>query len=820
MIEAQRADPAEVARVFAALTAAMRHAVDDGRLDDAACALDGSAPMPQFDRVEAILHEHVEIAGRWVTALEDALGAVEEAARRASLRRFEPEAWPLRRNALADAFELGPDSAVSKWIASYADALAHWQLEFCERLAAEPFALPPRAAHLHDLLQTATAAIREERFGDAEPLLEYLVDPSDGYVLPLADETRALLLVMLGRIEIYDVEQPAEALAHLSEAARLAPDDARTRAALGDLHRSRGESDEAHARYEAAIAASPGSPQGYVGMGLLAEDRGWWDEADDWYEQAMPPLTDVDAVQQFRRALRALRAPASGNVYLELARSVRKVDLEVALDALDRALELGMNRGGTWADRVAHKLRGSVLADLGRTSEAAAAYHEAGWRFYSEGEFAVAAECFEQADALSPGEPETLRYWSDTLLVLSQRDEPPYVDRGFLDRALDISDAALRAGGPVDAASSWAYVSRARMLDRLGLVQPDDRWGLAWEAIVLVERALLHNDDDAFRWAVLAQFLRGAGIETNALLAAARAVELGPDNAVALEEQAATNANLGNLIEAERAIDARRRIDTNPWHDAVKAFTLLYRGEPAAALPLLDGAVAAVPADLWYRELRGVCHDLLGNREQAEADNRFLWDQRADANEGDLSRIASAGSFLGKHEEALKILDALAVDPSQEAGVRRAIALDRLAAGDLARADSELATLVDSARNAFELRSLELDFGSIVRRTRGRHDGPAIAAFVDAWTPRVLARADEVDRPNSPVDELEAVIAKERAGRGWPWVGAQAVLARVHRQEGRAEEAAAAYTALLGEPERFPEAAVALASAEGSPIAR
>jgi len=210
VIEAQRADPAEVARVFAALTAAMRHAVDDGRLDDAACALDGSAPMPRFDSVEAILHEHVEIAARWVTALEDALGAVEEAARRASLRRFEPAAWPMRRNALADAFELGPDSAVSKWIASYADALAHWQLEFCERLAAEPFALPPRAAHLHDLLQTATAAIREERFGDAEPLLEYLVDPSDGYVLPLADETRALLLVMLGRIEIYDVEQPAE----------------------------------------------------------------------------------------------------------------------------------------------------------------------------------------------------------------------------------------------------------------------------------------------------------------------------------------------------------------------------------------------------------------------------------------------------------------------------------------------------------------------------------------------------------------------------------------------------------------------------------
>src|SRR4051812_4534660 len=275
--------------------------------------------MAQFDRVERTLQEHRQLAERWVAALEDALGAVEEAARRARLRRFDPDAWPMRRDALAVEFEREPDAAVSEWIAAYADALAHWELEFCERLAAEPFALPPRAAHLHDLLLTATAAIREERFADAEPLLEYLVDPRDGYVLPLPDETRALLLVMLGRIEIYDVAQPEEALLHLSEAARLSAEDARTRAALGDLHRSRGESDEARARYQASITASPPGPQGYVGMGLLAEDRGWWDEADDWYEQAMPPLTDVETVQQFRRALRALRAPASGNVYLELA---------------------------------------------------------------------------------------------------------------------------------------------------------------------------------------------------------------------------------------------------------------------------------------------------------------------------------------------------------------------------------------------------------------------------------------------------------------------------------------------------------------------
>jgi tetratricopeptide (TPR) repeat protein len=813
VIEAQRVDPAEAARVFGALTAAMRGAVADRSLDEAAGALGGSTAVPQFDRVEATLHEHRELAARWVAALEDALGAVEEAARRARLRRFDPEAWPMRRDALATAFEREPDGAVSEWIAAYADALAHWELEFCERLAEEPFALPPRAAHLHDLLRTATAAIREERFGDAEPLLEYLVDPRDGYVLPLADNTRALLLAMLGRIEIYDVEQPDEALRHLLEAATLAPEDARVRAALGDLHRSRGEADAARGRYQAAIAASPPSPQGYVGMGLLAEDRGWSDEADDWYEQAMPPLTDVDTVQRFRRSLRALRAPASGNVYLELARSVRKVDPEVALDALDRALELGMNQAGTWPDRVAHKLRGSVLADLGRDTEAAAAYFDAGWRFYSEAELVVAAECFERADELSPGNVETLRYWADTLLVLSQLDEPPYVERGFLDRALELWDAASRAGGALDSASSWTLVSRARMVDRLSLVQPEDRWQLEWEAVAFTERAIVHNDDDAFRWSMLGQFLRSVGLEANGLVAAARAIEIAPDNASALEEYAAINANLGNLVEAERAIDARRALEgSNAWHDVVKAFTLVYRGEAAEALPLLDGAVAAVPTELWYRDLRGVCHDLLGNRDEAEADNRFIWEQRSGANEGDLSRIASAGSFLGEYEEALKILEGLAVDPSQEATVRRALALDRLAAGDLARAEAELAALVEASTSAFELRTLELDFGSVLRRTRDRPDGPAIASLVEAWMPRILSRADEVDGPRSPVGELEKVIAREREARGWPWVGAQAALARVHAAEGRAEEAAAAYSALLEERERFPEAAAALAA--------
>src|SRR5205807_2807264 len=102
--------------------------------------------------------------------------------------------------------------------------------------------------------------------------------------------------------------------------------------------------------FQEAIKLSPKQPDGYIGKGLLCEDQELWDEADDCYEEA---IGAVEGEKDIELALNKFLAPVSGNLYLQLARKLKKKrDLERALQAVTRAIGMGIKDQGEYPERI------------------------------------------------------------------------------------------------------------------------------------------------------------------------------------------------------------------------------------------------------------------------------------------------------------------------------------------------------------------------------------------------------------------------------------------------------------------------------------
>jgi tetratricopeptide (TPR) repeat protein len=806
----------EVGEAFAEHLEKLRKLATEKEAKEVAAVLRRSAVREvDFDRLESTLEGYMSFASEWKRVSQEALNALETLRERSHWARYDETGWREQRKALSRAFKKKPETALNKWAEAYADALASWELEFCHRLVVESFPFPPSAANALELFRTGTDAIRAERFGDAEPLLELLVGESElGVEMVLGNWTRGLLLVMLGRIETFDVEKPEQAFSRLEKAHQLVETDGRTSAGLGDYHRRWSGREEARSCYARAIEISPDNPQGYVGMGLLAEDQELWDIADDWYAQAIPQMAEEGDVANFRRALRGLRAPTSGNVYLELARKVRRTYPRAALDAVERAIELGVHRDGENPDRIAHKLKGRVLESLGRFGDAALAYLEAGSRFYADGDYVLASDSFQRSAELDPSNIRNLGLWADTLYLLSERPDHPYVDAKVLRHALRISNRVERTG-PLGREEPWAYVSRARMIDRLGLLRPQASWQLTWRAITLAERALLIDPSEGFPWAVLAQFLRNVRAPANALLASERAVELSPNSVSVLAGHAAVLSDLARFGEAERALAICRSEMGGPWADAAQAFCIAVQGRAPEALPLARGAVEAVPGNLWYQEVLAQCCDLAEDDEGVLRAYETIWSENDPGDFADQRSFGRAALNLGKLDDAVALFRPLCDLPAQAARAHQGLALTYLAKGDLDAAATELELGVRLAAMPLEFEELRLfKFPGLERRLAAVPHAARMRAFVAEWAVKMDGRQRELES-RTPKQELGDLAVESADGRGWEWVGACAVLARISGRAGRWEDAVPRYEQLAAETKRFPEAELGLAQAQG-----
>ena len=727
------------------------------------------------------------------------------------------EAWRKRRQReIKEAFRKDPEEGRGRWLATYMEALAASRFDVCHQMTLEDWLRPGNAGALQDwpvpggltTLRTGAAALDESRYREAVESLEMLTSTEEDL---LDRMTRAAVLVLLGRIQLYELSNLPLARARVERALELAPDDGRSVAVLGECLRVGKDLDQAQECFTRAIQLAPHLPDGYIGMAMVCEDRQWWHRALEFYDDAINEAGEHAPFGQ-------LLAPAPAGLYWQLSRHLRKRDPAAALAAIDRAVDLGVRWSREYPERRALAERAAILKRLGRRGEAADAYFQAGQKYSWLGNATQARTLLEKACKLDPA--HALAHWqlSDTLRLLSYKRSAPFVDTALVELSKDEWETGSRLRHP-DVSTAWAYLSRALLnQQRYKLSKDSDLW---WESAMLLERALLLNSDYATAWAYLGGCHRQLCNYSNALQATEQALSFKPVDVAGLGERAAILAELGRYAEAAKLIDQRLAIAKEWWVIHLKAYVLLRTGRAKQALRLIGRAVDAVPDDENYRSLRALCHRRLGHVDLSQGDYRWIWDQR-DAPQGALWQphiAAKAGYMLGELEEAAQIFEtAIEQCPSGSPELWCGLGLVRLARGypprnDVAQGEAALEHGIELVHHPGRLHDLlDFELDELERRLGGQPGGgPALAAL--ARIRSRVAQADEVlsRSPITPDDELRAV-AEAGPANASGWIAAQVALARNATAAGRWREALDAYARLqtLGS---FPEADIGLGRA-------
>jgi tetratricopeptide (TPR) repeat protein len=736
-------------------------------------------------------------------ALDDAVAA--EAAW-VNQERFGGVWWKRRQREVEEAFRTGPDDGRRRWLATYAEALVAARFDVCHQMTLKDWPTPGDL----DLLRTGAAALLEGRHRDAVEGLEVLAEAIE----PVLDApTRSAVLVLLGRIYLYELSNLTAARQWIERALAWTPDDGRSAAALGECLRVGGELDRARERFTRAIQASPQLPDGYIGMALLSEDRQWWHRSLDWYDDAIEASGEAAPFGQ-------LLAPAPGGLYWQLARRLRRRDPARALEAINRALELGVRWNLRYPERKPLADRARILESLGESEQAAGDYLEAGRRYSWLGNEPRARPLLEKACQLDPTHPVARWQLSETLRVLSYGRAAPFVHQELVERSKTEWEAGSAVRRP-DEWTAWAFLGRALLNEQRWKLSKDPE--LLWESLVFLESALLLKDSYSTAWAYLGQYHRVLGNFQSALYATERALAADPTDLAALEQRAAALVEVGRYADADAAVDKRLQRAEEWWAVTIKAWIQLRTGRAEDALALLDRAVKAVPEDESNRSLRALCLRLLDRVDQAMEDYRWIWERR-DSKQATLwspQTVAWAGYMLGEFDAAVSLFEtALQEDRLDAAVLWCGLGQVRLARGDPGRDDvpegeRALTRGIDLIRSASHLRDLvDLSLDMLERELRDRSEtGPALAALA-----RVRSQVEQAEErlarsAATSVDELRAAV-EAAPPRSNSWVAAQAGLARSAGADGRWTEALDAYVT-FGTSDSFPEAELGLARAIG-----
>jgi tetratricopeptide (TPR) repeat protein len=471
--------------------------------------------------------------------------------------------------------------------------------------------------------------------------------------------------------------------------------------------------------------------------------------------------------------------------------------------------------GAAVRDATRYAARAFWLDAAGLAADAVTAYCEAG-RFYGwDRETDAAALALQRAITLDPLHVESYWYLADVHLTSSYLAQPPYADGAAIQKALEAWNRGTAVRRP-DIATSWAYVTRALISEQLARVRDAERVTLWWEGAGYLERALILDHTDPFRWAFLSRLHRLLGNEACAVHATREALARNPDDAAALEERAAVLANVGDFEEAEDCIDRRLAQDaSNVWARGVKAFLHLHRKDYASAIRFIDEALAADPQSLWNLDVRATCSFLSGDLETARAYRERIWQRYTPALAADDRRICAMAAYhLGRYDDAIAVLEPLASEAVERGFTLRALGTCFLAIGNLARGEELLLTGLARA-NARELDDvLSDDLSRLEVTAPGWLAAPGGLASVARVKRTAAALAAELRRTpaSDPVaaaeSELQLVLqalAPERDATAA--IAARAGIARLQTQNERWVDATETYEAL---PAVFLEAGLAL----------
>jgi tetratricopeptide (TPR) repeat protein len=735
---------------------------------------------------------------------------------------LESEAyWLELKETLRQAAIRSADALRTAWLRSFAEALAAWRLDVCERLTREDV---PDAEKLEEMRRTFSAAVtalQAREHAAALPAIELLVEEppvrSPGSLLNEA--SRAAAFLVLGRIRLRDTADKAASLACFERAREAAPQDGRVHAALAEYYRATDDDATARDLSRRAIALSPDRPDGYVSMALSCEAQGWWDEVSEWHAQAVEATLRRATSGNPLGELGQLLAPVSGALYLRLGQAIRQSNPAAALVAAEKAIELGVNGEGKYPQRAAYQLKGDVLEVLQRPAEAAEALSAAAQHSAWDNDAETALHLYGRVSELDPKRVSNYWRWADALLTASRLPKPPYVDKEKTSQSLEMWDLGAKVAVP-DYDHYWVYLTRAMIAQQLARFPRADRTQHYWEVLAFVEQSLLLNPARALAWVIMGQTHHALGNDLNALHATETALLCDPEDIDAIEQRIILLTNLKRHAEALSLLMKRRAMSppAMAWVNAVEAHIVIEQFPATAGLNDCEAALAALDASPdwetpWSSIDRARLLRALGRSTEASEQYKKLWGSFDEQDVEQHLSYAWAAMMIGDVSDlnvALRILtDSPRDRVSGEASIERYLGFCRLLLGEDALARDHFDRAIAIASTARELDAWlgeDLEAEEMLETLLGRPQAGAAREILDRCKVAALERRAALQLPAKPEQELKWLIAAPRAGNeidGWDWIAVQAATARFDLEARHWREAEETYRALQRYPEAF-----------------
>lgn len=823
---------ADAARELAALIGTWRESFDRVEADAIEArdlvdqALTGAESSDPYDNARTALDECRHRGGQallFIDALVERISSLRADWEAAT--RYEKETLAARLDDLRRHIEREPASGAREWLADLFDALDAREMDAVKHLSSIEADWPNTLRAGAERVRGKLSLWAAEGHAAGLALMNEIADGDlYGWQDVLNPELKSRAHRLAAWVALRRLKDPRRAERHLTRAIEIYPYQGRMHAERAAYYLFEGQLERAVTDAQRAIELASDDAAGFIELGIWAELSGEYNAADGLYRQALELLPMFEVSRLHTRA--SLMDPpgrllvAAAEVLLD----AKRADEAVAL--AERALLTDLRGNEPHPQALAHRVRSQALATLEgdeRRIEAARAAVEAGKLFVWNGQLEVAIDQFERALALDGDTGDSDIGWllADAILATSMPLGSRQPDYAKLARARDHWERWCTKVKAPRGDSSWAYLTRAVIAD-LSTQHPEaDRLTGVWEALLYVEKALVHDDVDAQRWGFAAQYLRYVKLQELAFEAAERGYKLGSGDRQVLAERLPLLASHGRIAEAEQVAERLVTMYGNdPWVSAARAWLAVHsdregRFEEAASLLELPLAEGNDPS--WYYDMQALCNIELGDIPAARADYRELLRTAPPIDGTTKCRLAIAAVAVREGHHASQWLEQARRDPtSRPVTCLGAEAFAAMAKRDYEKARDALTRATDQAASRVELEDLVWEAGARIALLDGDPSAAAqVVADVAEGTVRKRTRWLEDNRP-TPDSELAAALEQhadaESAVPGLIEVALQAVRGRRALQRGRIAEAIESYERILGSAFE-PETTIALVQA-------
>jgi Tetratricopeptide repeat len=576
----------------------------------------------------------------------------------AATRRYTEAGLDALVEELTDTFGTDPVAGARRWLAELFDAIRLREYAAARTIATGGFAFADEQASGAERIERDLAAWLDGNEEAGLGLLDALARANvDGWkkIIDVPARTRAHRLAAW--IALRRLGDPSLAAKHLDDALELDSLEGPNNAERASLDLFSGELERAAPVARRAIEFAPSDPSGYVALGAWAELVGQFDDARDLFARALDRMP-VHMIATIPRRASILDPP--GALLLAAAeRLLRANRPDNAVEAADAAFQMGVLGPTSFPEADAFRVRSRALEKTGRGArkEAASAAVEAGKRYLWNEQIDEAIEELSRTRKLDDSIAEAAWLLADALTVKSLPSGAAVPDDELVERARSEWEKAAKKFKPPAGALSWAFLTRAAIADLASYAPGQDRGLGSFEAVLHVERALVHDEGEPRRWGLAARHMRACGLDNLGLEAVERGYAVGPSDSVVLSERLALLANLNRLEEAARAAEEWQALyGEDPWLNGVLAWIAYHEDRPQHALKLLEQSIALDADPTWSYGLRINSRLALGDIEGAREDSKALVERDQPISLAAGVQIALAQATLGDRDHAREVL--------------------------------------------------------------------------------------------------------------------------------------------------------------------